>query len=317
MKAIVTGAGGFVGANLVRYLLADGHEPHAVVRPAGNVWRLADVSGDAPQVAVDLRDPVAVERVVRDLRPDVIFHLAAHGAYSWQKDLDAMLSVNVRATEALLVAARDVGASLVHAGSSSEYGYQDHAPHENERVNPNSHYALTKVAATHLCRLAASTGDMQAVTLRLYSIYGPWEEPGRLMPTLVHRAAAGGWPPLVGPEIARDFVWVDDACDAFVRAGTTALGDRGAVINIASGIQTTLEGLVGTARRVLRVPVEPAWGSMPARSWDTSIWVGDPGLAEQLLGWKASTTLGAGLERMAAWFDEHPELAARYETSTT
>ena len=62
-----------------------------------------------------------------------------------------MLSVNLRATEALLVAARDVGASLVHAGSSSEYGYQDHAPHETERVNPNSHYAVTKVAATHLC----------------------------------------------------------------------------------------------------------------------------------------------------------------------
>lgn len=317
MKAIVTGAGGFVGANLVRYLLAAGHEPHAVVRPGGNVWRLADISGDAPQVAVDLRDPVAVERVVRDLRPDVIFHLAAHGAYSWQKDLDAMLSVNLRATEALLVAARDVGASLVHAGSSSEYGYQDHAPHETERVNPNSHYAVTKVAATHLCRLAATTGDMQAVTLRLYSIYGPWEEPGRLMPTLVQRAVAGGWPPLVGPEIARDFVWVEDACDAFVRAGTRALDDRGAVINIASGTQTTLEALVGIARRVLLVQAEPVWGSMPARSWDTSIWVGDPRLAEQALGWRANTTLGAGLERMAAWFDGHPELAARYESSAT
>ena len=314
MKAIVTGAGGFVGANLVRCLLAGGHEPSAAVRPGGNTWRLADISSDARQVAVDLRHPAAIERVVRDLQPDVIFHLAAHGAYSWQKDLDAMLSINVRATEALLVAARDVGASLVHAGSSSEYGYQDHAPRENERVDPNSHYAVTKVAATHLCRLAATTSGVQAVTLRLYSIYGPWEEPGRLMPTLVHRAVGGGWPPLVGPEIARDFVWVEDACDAFVRAGTRALGDRGAVINIASGTQTTLETLVGIARRVLHVETEPVWGSMAARGWDTSIWVGDPALAEQSLGWRAKTTLDAGLERMATWFDEHPELAPRYES---
>jgi UDP-glucose 4-epimerase len=313
MKALVTGAAGFVGANLVRQLLRAGHEPVAVVRPGGNTWRLAGTSTEAEQVGIDLRDPVAVERAVRDVRPDVIFHLAAHGAYSWQNDFDAMLSVNVGATKALLTAAHDVEASLVNAGSSSEYGYKDHAPQEGERVDPNSDYAVTKVTATHLCRLAASASGVQAVTLRLYSIYGPWEEPGRLMPTLVRRAVAGGWPPLVGPEIARDFVWVEDACDAFVRAGTTAFADRGAVINIASGTQTTLEVLVETARRVLRVPAEPVWGSMPARSWDTSIWVGDPNLAEQLLGWKAQTTIAVGIERMAAWFCDHPELAARYE----
>lgn len=315
MKALVTGAGGFVGANLVRWLLAGGHETVAIVRPGGNTWRLDEVAGDAARVALDLRDPAAIDRLVTDLRPEVIFHLAAQGAYSWQKDFDAMVSINVRATEALLVAAREVGASLVHAGSSSEYGYQDHAPREDERVDPNSHYAVTKVAATHLCRLAAATGGPQAVTLRLYSIYGPWEEPRRLMPTLVRRALAGGWPPLVGPEIARDFVWVEDACEAFLRAATTTLDDRGAVINIASGTQTTLGTLVETARRVLRVEEEPVWGSMPARGWDTSIWVGDPGKAERLLGWKAKTTLDAGLGRMAAWFADHPELAPRYNES--
>ena len=314
MKAIVTGAGGFIGANLVRCLLAAGHEPVAVLRPGGNTWRLGEISSHASQVSVDLRDPPAVKRVVRDLQPDVIFHLATHGAYSWQKDFDTMLSVNVRATEALLVAAREVGASLVLAGSSSEYGYQAHAPNETERVDPNSHYAVTKVAATHLCRLAAATGGPQAVTLRLYSIYGPWEEPGRLMPTLVQRAAAGGWPPLVGPEIGRDFVWVEDACDAFIRSATTVLPDSGAVLNVASGTQTTLEALVATARRVLHVQAEPVWGSMPARSWDTSIWVGDPGLAEQLLGWKVSTSLADGLKRMASWFENHPEVISRYES---
>jgi dolichol-phosphate mannosyltransferase len=275
---------------------------------------LAETSGDAALLAVDLRDPAALERVVTDVRPDAIFHLAAHGAYSWQTDLDAMLAVNVRATEALLVAAREVGASLVHAGSSSEYGYQDHAPGENERVEPNSHYAVTKVAATHLCRLASATGGPQAVTLRLYSIYGPWEEPGRLMPTLVRHAARGEWPPLVGPDTARDFVWVGDACDAFIRSAATPLRDPGAVINIASGAQTTLEAVVTTAGRVLRVESDPVWGSMPARSWDTSTWVGDPSAAERLLGWKATTPLDEGLKRMAAWFEDHPEVATRYET---
>lgn len=314
MRALVTGAGGFVGANLVRCLLAAGHEPVAVVRPGGNTWRLTGVDGDVRRLAIDLRDPAAIEGAVLEQRPDAIFHLAAHGAYSWQTDLDAMLSINVRATEALLSAARQVEASLVNAGSSSEYGYRDHAPAENERVDPNSHYAVTKAAATHLCRLAAATGGQQAVTLRLYSVYGPWEEPGRLMPTLVRHSTSGRWPPLVGPGTARDFVWVDDACDAFIRAASTPLSDRGAVLNVASGTQTTLEALVATARDVFGVRAEPVWGSMQARSWDTSTWVGDPSSAAQVLGWRASTPLDEGLKRMAAWFTGHPELAARYDT---
>ena len=138
-----------------------------------------------------------------------------------------MLAVNVRATEALLEAARATGSRLVNAGTSSEYGLTGPRPRpKTECVEPNSHYAVTKVSATHLCRLAAATHAQHAVTLRLYSIYGPWEEPGRLMPTLVERAIAGGWPPLVDPETARDFVWVEDACEAFVLAASTILPHR-------------------------------------------------------------------------------------------
>ncbi len=133
------------------------------------------------------------------------------------------------------------------------------------------------------------------------------------MPTLVRHGASGRWPPLVGPGTARDFVWVDDACDAFIRAASTPLADRGAVLNIASGTQTTLAALVATARDVFGVQADPEWGSMPARSWDTSTWVGDPSSAAHVLGWRTSTPLDQGLERMAAWFTEHPELAARYD----
>ena len=222
-----------------------------------------------------------------------------------------MLSINVRATEALLRAADDAGATLVHAGSSSEYGYQDHPPREDELVSPNSLYAVTKVAATHLCRLAAARG-VRALTLRLYSIYGPWEQPGRLLPTLVRHCLDGSWPPLVAPGTARDFVWIDDACDAFVRAAGAQPDDSGAVFNIASGTQTTLAELVKEAQAVFEVPESPRWGSMEGRAWDTSSWVGDPGAAARELGWRARTSIGSGLQRLASWLRDHPELAERY-----
>jgi nucleoside-diphosphate-sugar epimerase len=317
MRAMVTGAGGFVGANLVRALLARGDQPEAIVRPGGDPWRLEEVRGELPLIPVDLDDADALAGAVVDRRPDVLFHLAASGGYSWQRDLDAMLSVNVRATESLLVAAREVGARVVHAGSSSEYGHRHGAASELDRLEPNSHYAVTKAAATHLCRLAASTHGQVAVTLRLYSIYGPWEDPRRLMPTLVRTAAQGHWPPLVAPDTARDFVWVGDACDAFIRAATAEFDDPGAILNIASGTQTSLSALVDIARRVFDVEELPRWGTMDARAWDTDVWLGDPTAAASVLGWKGRTSLYEGLETMADWLQQRPHLLERYRPAAS
>jgi UDP-glucose 4-epimerase len=312
MKALVTGAGGFVAANLVRHLLGLGHEPVAMLRPGGSSWRLDDVAADARTEFVDLTRPEDVPGLLAEIRPDVVFHLAAYGAYSWQTDFDAMLAVNVRATEALLEGARRVDSRFIQAGSSSEYGFSDRASAELDRVEPNSHYAVTKAAATHLCRLAAAQYGQHAVTLRLYSVYGPWEEPGRLMPTLVDRALDGTYPPLVAPETARDFVWIDDVCDAFVRAATTDPLDRGSVLNVASGTQTTLRSLVATAQEVFDLRGQPEWGAMPDRAWDTSVWVGDPTQAETSIGWRAVTPLSDGLTQLGAWMRSDPQRRQRY-----
>ena len=313
MRALVTGAGGFLGANLVRRLLADGHEPLALSRPGGTSWRLKDLAVDVRIVELDLRDPAAIEQTVAETKPQWIFHLAAHGAYSWQKDLEAMVAVNVSATAALLAAAQaaDVRA-FVNAGSSSEYGVKDHPPREDEWLQPNSHYAVTKAAGTHLTALAAAQG-LPAVTLRLYSIYGPWEEPSRLIPALVREAMHGGLPPLVGPQTARDFVYVDDCCEALLRAAERgAPACPGATLNIGSGTQTRLNELVEAARTALNVTALPEWGTMEQRGWDTNVWVSNPRAASEHLGWRTSTTLGDGLARTAAWLRAKPELWEHY-----
>jgi dolichol-phosphate mannosyltransferase len=312
MRALVTGAGGFIGANVVRHLLQTGHEAVAVLRPGGDRWRLADIADDVRYAELDLRDPEAVTREVIEQRPDVVLNLAAHGAYAWQQDLETMLAVNVRAMAALLAGARAVGARVVQAGSSSEYGFRGRATSEADRIEPNSDYAITKAAATHLCRLAAAQRGQHAITLRLYSVYGPWEEPGRLMPALVERALDGAYPPLVAPETARDFVWIEDVCDAFVRAATLEPADRGAVLNVATGAQTTLSSLVDIVRSLFEIGPAPAWGSMRNRSWDTSVWVGDPSAAAEAIGWTAATPLAQGLRALASWMQADPAVRARY-----
>jgi dolichol-phosphate mannosyltransferase len=312
-RALVTGAAGFIGAALARRLLADGCAVTLLAGPNSDCWRVEDLAGDAELLAVDLCDPDAVERTLTRARPELVFHLAAHGAYSWQRSLPRMVETNVGGFANLVEAAEHAGArAIVAAGSSSEYGLKDHAPPEGELPEPNSAYAVTKAAATLLGGWAAREREQAITTLRLYSAYGPWEEPRRLLPAVVVHGMEGRLPPLVNPTIARDFVYVEDVIDAFLRAAERARPGAGAVYNVGSGTQTTLRELAEAARRVFGIAEEPAWGSFPARDWDTDVWVADPRRIAAELGWRARTSIDDGLAATARWLAAEPRLAERY-----
>ena len=314
-RALLTGASGFVGANLARRLLRDRHEVHLLLRPNHQPWRVEEIKDQVSVHVADLHTVQAVDRVIESARPDWIFHLAAHGAYPDQTDVDQMIATNVQGTANLLQAAERTGVeAFVNAGSSSEYGYKDHAPSEDEWLEPNSHYAVTKAAATHLCRLAAVKGNRRVVTLRLYSAYGPYEEPRRLVPTLLVHGLAGRLPPLVNPDVARDYVHVDDICAAFVLAAATPNQAPGAVYNVGSGVQTSLRQIVDATRRLLKVQAAPVWGSMPERSWDTNVWISNPARIMTELGWSPKHDLDSGLRQTIDWLKSDPERLAHYTT---
>lgn len=312
-RVLLTGASGFVGACLARRLLKDGHEVHLLLRKEAQTWRLKDINNQLQIHGVGVEDSAGLKGVMKRVSPNWVFHLAAHGAYSNQTSLEQMLSTNVHGMANLVHAALGSGVEvLVNAGSSSEYGLKDHPPKENEWLEPNSPYAITKAFATHFCRYMSQKEGLPMPTLRLYSVYGAYEEPTRLIPTLLMHALRGSLPPLVDPAVARDFVHVEDVCDAFIKAASTKLEDPGAVFNIATGVQTSLSEVVATARRLFNVEKEPVWGSMPNRQWDATVWVGDPTQAQTVLGWKAKRTLEQGLKLTADWLESH-SLRSLYE----
>ena len=305
-RVAVIGAAGFVGANLMRALAAAGHEPIGVVAGQSSRWRLADTPYSLRETS---GDPASVVDALADLQPELVVNTAAHGAYPDQGSLERMCTTNIVLVDALATWCTARRVALLHLGSSSEYGVSDQPPGEAATLRPNSTYATTKAAGTHIVCDAVRRHGLVATVFRLYSVYGRWEEPSRLMPTVAAHAAARMLPPrLVSPHIARDFVHIDDVASA-VLAWTDRprpLGEP-SIVNIGSGTQTTIGEVIELVRRITATDEQPNWGSMEPRRWDTDRWQCDPSKAGEQLGWRAETPLDTGIRDLIDFVAAHPD----------
>jgi nucleoside-diphosphate-sugar epimerase len=300
-RVLITGAGGFVGSALAKRLVRSGYEVHALLKGSTKRWRLADVQSDLRAHEVDVQDFEGLTQLCSEVKPEIVYHLAVHGAYPTQSDADAIINTNILGTWNLLKALSKIDyEAFVSAGSSSEYGFKDFAMRETDIPEPNSYYAVAKCAQTLLCQHVARAEKRPINTLRIFSAYGPYEEPRRLVPTLISRALNNQELLLVPPETARDFVYVEDVVDAFLCIEQLSKL-QGEVINVGTGLQGTVRDVVEAILEHTGARVECKWGAMPGRIWDAKIWVADCTRAKTLLGWRAKTRLTEGLRNTVAW----------------
>jgi polyisoprenyl-phosphate glycosyltransferase len=305
----VFGASGFIGANLLNDIFKIRKDCYALTHDATRAWRLKLLNIPFENIIhCDILSNNSVQEVFEKYKPQTLFNLAAYGAYSKQNNVNLTYETNVIGTVNILEnCSREM--VYIHAGSSSEYGFNCTAPKETDRVEPNSHYAVSKVSAAYLLEYYARQFDLKTVNLRLYSIYGYWEEPDRLISKLIESARKKQLPSLVSPDISRDFVFIEDCVEAFLDAALKIdKTNAGKSYNIATGRKTTIGDLVETSRKTFEIPQEPKWGSMSNRKWDLAEWYGDPDAFETDFGWKARTSLETGLAKTRAWQD-----AVRYE----
>ena len=289
-RALVLGAGGFVGRHLCARLRADGWDVVGTVRPGA-------VQPSHGEVAVDLADPAALEAAVRAADPDVAFHLAAGRARATATDRRATAAVNTTSGLHLVEALGERCRAVVRLGSSTEYAAVDGPMDETAPLSPRGFFGATKAAGSLLLVAAAHERGLRSAVLRAFQVYGPGDHEGRLVPTVLRAARDGSVLPLTAPGSRRDWVHVDDVVEACVRAAAADDLPAGTVLNVGTGRQTANEELVATAERATGRRIRVDVGAHPGRSWDTGSWVSDPSRARALLGWEPVVELEDGLRR--------------------
>ncbi len=293
-RVLLTGGTGFIGAALGRQLAEAGVEVCAVYREeAGEILEGVRWS------QTDLLDAQAVERLLREWRPDLVYHLAGHVVGA--RDLEQVIptfSSNLATTVNLLAAATAVGTGrLILAGSLEE-------PEGNAgEATPSSPYAASKWAASAYGRMFHALYDCPVTSARMFMVYGPGQrDRTKLIPYVTTTLLRGGRPSLSSGTRPVDWVYVDDVVEGLLMAGD-APGLEGRRFDLGSGTTVTVQGVVEKLFELTGCEATPEFGSRADRPLE-QVRVADTAEAGELLGWRPTTRLEAGLARTIEWYRE-------------
>jgi nucleoside-diphosphate-sugar epimerase len=306
MRAIVTGGAGFIGSHLCRRLVAEEHEVVALDDLSdGKLENLADVP-TIRFVEADLRDEKAVAAAASGCA--VVFHQGAMRSVPRSiEQPERTTDVNVRGTLNVLLAARDHGAVVVFASSSSVYGDQQTFPlQEDMAPQLRSPYAASKLAGEAYCRAWWLSFGVPTVSFRYFNVYGPGQDPANeyaaVVPRFVMACLDGTRPEVHGDgDQSRDFTFIDDVVEANLLAARAPEGGRGRVLNIGGGREPT------SVNRILEIVADltgtnPEPVHMPPRQGDVRRTEADISVARRLIGYEPSVGIEEGLRRTVAWF---------------
>jgi UDP-glucose 4-epimerase len=307
MRCLITGGAGFIGAALANRLVGEGH----------HVRVLDDLSAGDPSrldsrvlfTRGDVKDVPKLWTLLQHV--DCVYHLAARVSVPesilYPRDYN---DVNVGGTVAVMEAVRDAGVKrVVLASSGAIYGKQRKQPVSEKTIpNPDSPYAVSKLASEHYVFTIGALYDIETVALRIFNTYGPGQfvpaSHAPVIPQFLKQALGGGSLIVFGDgNQTRDFVYIDDVVDALFAAATASDVDRSTeahehrrIINVGSGQEVSINQLVAKVAQATGREVDPLYSQ--ADDGGVSRLVADINLARQMLGYSPEVDLDEGLELM-------------------
>jgi nucleoside-diphosphate-sugar epimerase len=256
----------------------------------------------------DALDAGAPARIIADAAPGVVFNLVGYGVDRSETDPDLMARMNEELVRQVAVAVSTVAAKtewsgrrLVHAGSALEYGLVEGVVTEDGSAAPHTDYGRTKLAGTNALRDVATATGLSALTARAFTVVGPGEHAGRLLPTIQAAATSQATVRLSAGTQLRDFAYVEDVAEGLLRLGLSS-GAPGEVVNLATGRLTTVRKFAKSAARVLGLPANRMqFGAEPIRPDEMRITGVDVGRLRELTGWTPPAELDSLLRRAAGF----------------
>src|SRR5271157_798091 len=297
MRILVTGGTGFVGSNLVKPLVEQGHDVFSLERYVTGRYVLG-AERRAKAVFCDLRDAFAVRRIVREFQPEAVMHLAAISPVSYSYDhpnevIETNLTGTINLAEACL---RDVPhfRHFLFASTSETYGNGPVPKREDTPQSPNSPYSVSKHAAEKYLLYMRDAYGFPITNLRPFNTYGRTDNTHFVVERTIVQMLRGDEVRLGDPTPVRDLMYIDD----HVRAYSACLNNPkalGEVFNFSTGRGITIRELVDLIREYTHFKGDVAWGAIPARPLDIQVLIGDSTKAEQVLGWRPRVSLEDGL----------------------
>ncbi len=304
-RVLVTGAAGFIGSHLTRRLVGEGADVHVITAEVSSMYpaRLLDLRGSIVLHEGNLGDRTAVQSIVHNVRPSLIFHLAAytHVGKSWYR-VDECIQTNIQGTVNLLLALEDLSYErFIYTGTSEIYGGVDVPFREDGPVNPISPYAVSKYAGERFCRMYQQGLDWPIVLVRPFNAYGPAQSPDRIIPETIVRCLRGDKLEMTEGRQTREFNYVEDIAEGFVLLATTP-GIEGDLFNLGCGEEVTIRDLVLKIVEQTGTDVQPAIGALPYRPNEIWRMYCDATKARDRLGWEPKFSLDEGLSRTIGWY---------------
>jgi UDP-glucose 4-epimerase len=304
-RVLVTGATGFIGSHLCRRLLDDGAHVHALTSTVSSIYpvRLVDIRDRIHLHGGNLNDSGGMASVVERADPQIVFHLGAytHVGKSWDR-VDECLQTNIHGSVNLLqVLARSNYERFVYTSTSEVYGDVAVPFQEDAAVDPVSPYAVSKYAGERFCRMLQRGRSWPIVVVRPFNAYGPAQSPDRIVPEIIVKALRGERLAMTEGRQTREFNYVEDLVDGFVRAATVP-GVEGDVFNIGGGEEISMRDLAKTILELMGDPITPEFGALPNRPAEVWSMRSDVTKARDRLGLRPARPLREGLERTISWY---------------
>lgn len=309
-RAVVLGASGFIGRWTVRALAACGASVIAVGRDRAAVLPALGAVAERADVVVRDASAPGVFQWLAPLEPDVVFNLIGYGVDRTERDAALMQRLNHDLVAELIDAVASLGntswphARLVHAGSALEYGTTGGVLREDSPSAVTTLYGKTKLAGTEALVHRARKSATRALVARLFTVYGPGEHSGRLLPSVLAARTSGAPVPLSDGLQRRDFAYVEDVAEGLLRLAVSE-AEPGAIVNLASGVMQTVRDFVLTAAAVSGIPETLLdFGALPRRDEEMQ----QAGVSVErlvaLTGWRPSDDIARGVRRTLARLDE-------------